>query len=467
MQALNVVVLGGGVAGLATALALARSGQRVRLLERDALEDTAPEQAVSWPRNGIPHFLQPHAFIPRGRKEMRTHFPDVYGALLEAGAQEVDLRPKLPGPLRPEDEELAYLGVRRPLIEWALRRAVLSQSGIEVRDRVRITGLNGHTGEVTGVRTAAGELSADLVVDAMGRSSSSPDWLEQIGTQEPRVERNECGVIYYCRYYRVRDGEMLPDGPWIPSPRTMFSYGAYSSFPGDNGTFAAVLAIPPQDGELKVFRHPHAFEAAISTMPALYSWTSRGEPITDVLPMGNLQNTFRHYFEQGQSIVRGFVPVGDALCHTNPMFALGLSQALVHAVALASILEEQSRLEDAVSAYHVTVEPEAGERYALISAADEGRCRYWRGEPLEFAHRSGAYQLFALTAGAATMFSDPDVFRAIVRRNGFLDRVSVLDEDVALQQRIESLFAELISRPRPPAAASREEILRLVESAAA
>jgi len=77
------------------------------------------------------------------------------------------------------------------------------------------------------------------------------------------------------------------------------------------------------------------------------------------------------------------------------------------------------------------------------------------------AHRSGAYQLFALAAGSAAVFSDPEVFRAVVRRIGFLDRTAVLDDDVALQERIERIFAELMANPRPPAGPPRGNFFAL------
>src|SRR5690348_839718 len=141
MPTSSVTVLGAGVAGLAAALLLARDGHRVTLVERDPLPLGAPDDAPGWPRRGIPHFLQPHAFIPRGREELRRHVPDVYDGLLDAGAQEVDLRRKLPGEVRPEDEALHYLGARRPLLEWALRKAVTGEPGITVRDGEHVRGL--------------------------------------------------------------------------------------------------------------------------------------------------------------------------------------------------------------------------------------------------------------------------------------------------------------------------------------
>ena len=460
MKSLRVAVLGAGPAGLSTALAVARAGHRVLLVERDPLEMTSGEDAFRWPRKGIAHFLQPHAFNPRGRKEMRTHLPDVYAAVLEAGAEELDLRPRIPGPSRPGDEDLVYLGVRRPLIEWALRKAVLAQPGIELLTDTRVVGLLGDSGRVGGARTEKGELRADLVVDALGRTSPTPAWLAEIGAPPPALETSDCDVLYYTRYYRVRHGETLPDGPWVPTPRGILPYCLFSSFPGDNRSFGALLAILPQDRELKVLRRVDAFEATVAAMPSLCSWVSRSEPITDVLPMGSLQNSFRRYGSGGRRGVPGFVPVGDALCHTNPMFALGLAQSLIHGFALATALVDAGRVEDVAEAYHRAVEPEAVERFRLATECDQARGRWWRGEPVDFVHRSGALQLFLLAAGGATAAGDPDIFRAHVRRLGFLDRTAVLDDDVPLQERMETRFADLLaSRPPPPGPLTREELL--------
>ena len=466
MKSIRVAVLGGGVAGLSTALALSRSGHRVLLVERDPLEATSGEDAFHWPRKGVPHFLLPHAFNPRGRREMRTHLPDVYASLLDAGAEELDLRRRLPGPSRPGDEDLVYLGVRRPLTEWALRKAVLAQPEIELLPDTRVLGLLGDSRRVEGARTEQGDLRADLVVDALGRTSPAPAWLAEIGAAPPALETSDCNVLYYTRYYRARHGETLPDGPWIPTPRGILPYCLFSSFPGDNRTFGALLAILPQDRELKILRRVDAFEAAVAAMSSLHSWTSRSEPITDVLAGGSLQNSLRRYRSGGRRGVPGLVPVGDALCHTNPMFALGLSQSLIHAFALATALADASRLEDVPEAYHPAVEPEAVERFALATECDQARGRWWRGEPIDFVHRTGALQLFLLTAGGATALGDPDIFRAHVRRLGFLDRTAVLEDDVALQQRMESRFAELrASRPPPLGPPTREELLARLPAA--
>ena len=472
MTSLGVAVLGGGVTGLATALSLSRAGHRVTLVERDDLPEGPAQAAVEWPRRGIPHFLQAHAFTSRGRLELVRHFPDVWQALLDAGADDIDLAAKLPGEAQADDEHLRIVGVRRPLIEWALRRAAVAQPEVRLLSGVTVTGLEAERGDiprVTGASTSKGAIEADLVVDAMGRRSPVPGWIAGLGGTPMAEESADCGVIYYTRYYRVRPGRSLPDGPWLPTPRGDLGYGMFSSFPGDNGTFAGLIAIPPGDHELKLLRTPAAFDAATARMPDLWSWVNpdTSSPITGVLPMGSLQNTLRSLAGVGTPAAIGLVSVGDALCHTDPVFALGLSFGLVEATVLRDALEAHGAdVGSAALAFDAAVRPSLAERYALAAALDALRLRRWTGETLDIAHRDGgAYPLFIMAAGTAAAVMDGEIGRKIVRRNYFLDPLSVVDDDVPLQGRIEGLFAELLARPRPRPGPTRDELVEAMRAA--
>jgi len=65
-----------------------------------------------------------------------------------------------------------------------------------------------------GVRTrSAAELGADLVIDAMGRNSQLPRWLREAGAAPMHEEAEDCGFIYYTRFFRSADGS-------CPEPRT-------------------------------------------------------------------------------------------------------------------------------------------------------------------------------------------------------------------------------------------------------
>jgi 2-polyprenyl-6-methoxyphenol hydroxylase-like FAD-dependent oxidoreductase len=449
--------MGGGVAGLATGLLLARAGHRVTLIERDALDgDGAAEAAPLWGRPGIPHFLQPHAFIPRGRSELRRHLPDVYQALLGAGAWEVDTRPKLGGPAADGDEELQYLAVRRPVIEWALRRAAAVEPRLTLRAGRRVDGLLVESGRVVGVRVEGAPVEADLVVDALGRRTPARGWLAAHGIDTESPESSDCGVVYYSRYYRCRPGFSLPDGPWYLSPRGDLGYLAYASFPGDNGTFAALLAVPTGVPEWKVFRDAIAFEGAIAQVPALASWANPAgvDPITPVMAMAGLRNSLR-----AGSAAAGLVGVGDAYAQTDPVLAHGLAFGLVHAAELARAVGDNADMIAAVEDYVAATAPALRERYDFATALDDQRLRMWLGGEVDFAHHDGDYALFTVVAGGVAATTDSALARIFLRRLGLLDSTRVLDDNLALRRSIESAFETAMNVPRPRPGPTREEMI--------
>ncbi len=435
------------------------------LIERDELSETPAADAPTWSRSGVPHFGQPHAFIPRGRAELMEHFNDIYRELIDAGAVDVDARPKLPGTVVPADEELQYLAVRRPLIEWALRAAVRDESLIVVCDRSRVEGLRFVDGQVASVGVDGQHHATDLVVDALGRRSPTPGWIRDAGGAEELTDSSDCGVVYYSRYYRSLPGVARPDGPWVLGPRGDTGYLGYNTFPGDNDTFAFVLAVPTGDADWRVLNDVAAFDAAVAAIPALRLWVQPNcaEPITDVMPMAGMRNTLRHH--RGE--VTGVVPLGDAFSHTDPTLALGLAFGLIHATELAVALDDFADATDAVSAFTSSAVPQLQERYALATGMGAQRRRHWMGDPVDLTHHRGDYELFTLVAGGATAAIDPDIFRMFNRRMGLLERTTILDSDVELQQRIEDLFGQMNAVPRQRDTPTRSDMLALIRSAAA
>jgi hypothetical protein len=174
--------------------------------------------------------------------------------------------------------------------------------------------------------------------------------------------------------------------------------------------------------------------------------------------MAGLRNTLR---DPASTTVAGLAPVGDAYSHSDPVLAHGLAFALVHAGALAAGLREHVDLGDALAGYLAATGPALRERYELASALDDQRHRLWLGEPIDVAHRDGDYALFSMAAAGAAATMDAEIFRVFVRRIGLLDSTLVLDRDVELQKRIEVLFAQLLTVPRPASGPSRDDMLAL------
>jgi glycine/D-amino acid oxidase-like deaminating enzyme len=146
---------------------------------------------------------------------------------------------------------------------------------------------------VTGTRTSNGEVEADLVIDALGRTSPVFYWLQVLGAAAPQMETSPCGQIYYSRYFQLKANAAVPTRGWLISPRGDLGYGGFMTFIADNRTFAIVLTIPVSDAKLKILRHEPAFMAACRHIPAIAGLVDPffAEPISPVRPMGGLSNT--------------------------------------------------------------------------------------------------------------------------------------------------------------------------------
>ena len=470
---MKVVVIGAGVAGLAAALACGRAGHEVTLLERD--DEAAPDdprEAPNWERHGIPHFLQPHAFLARGIRELRSHAPDVYEALLDAGAYLLDLTRKMPpGEDIAGDDDLRFLGCRRPVMEAVLRRKALAESRVRFMSATTVRGFEweepgAEIPRVTAVLLDDGPLPADLVVDAAGRASPVSEWIIDGGGRACAEEVSDCGLVYYSRYYRFKPGAVQREGPWLLAPRVELGYYELGTFWGDNETFSCVQQIHPDDRELRLLRHPDAFTAALrSVKPAAYLMDDAvSESITDVLPMGQLRNTWRSFVHDGRPIVDGVVSIGDALCHTNPRYAWGLSLSLSQAFMLARCLE-RGDVDSSVASFYAATAREVRTVFEVASETDAARTHHWRDGGLDLMSFEDALPLFLLyTFPMAGMF-DRDIFRAAVARLMLLEDPRQVERDEKLLGRAAGLVRDASSKsPTAPQGPSREEMLALMRS---
>ena len=169
---------------------------------------------------GVAQFRQAHYLHPPAGQLLDSHLPDVREALLRVGCAKFDVLSTVPPTItdrtpREGDERFITITGRRPTIEYAV--ASIAERLLPVRRGAAVMGLlTGPSAakgipHVTGVRTMDGEeVSADLIVDAMGRRSKVPDWLEAIGARRPIEEAEDSGFIYYTQFFRSTTGMAPP-----------------------------------------------------------------------------------------------------------------------------------------------------------------------------------------------------------------------------------------------------------------
>ena len=440
----KVLVVGSGMAGLCTALALAPTGRRILVLERDEPPPEGDADAAfdSWHRRGVGHLRHSHAFLARLRTIIRDEHPELLGQLIEAGCRELKFADMLTDRHRPayhpepEDADLVILTSRRTTLELVMRRYVERLPNVELRTGVWVKALAmeeaQHPRRVRGVivETDAGEeeIAGELVVDAAGRTSQLMEQLIEAGA--PVTEESEtAGILYFTRHYRLLPGAAEPPRGKRPASGDL-GYLKFGVFPGDGGCFSITLAAPEIEMELRrAIVRPETFDAICRQMPGLVPWIAPdvSEPVSKVFGMGDLSSRWRELAPRSEAAVHGFFAVGDSLVRTNPLYGRGCSFAAVEAGLLREALDETPFPGERLTTYARRIREELRPYYLDMRRQDRSAIR--RAEQaLTPGHRptlrSKLLKSFAEDGVAIAVRSDVDLMRAALRGFHMLEHPS-------------------------------------------
>ncbi|TIH09849.1 glycine oxidase ThiO [Pseudomonas leptonychotis] len=229
---MKVVCVGGGVIGLLSALKLANSGAKLRIIECAEVG-----QESSWAGGGIVSPLYPwrydcavtalahwsQEFYPRIGQQLLVQTgvdPEVcvtglYWLDLDDEAQALSWADREKRPLQRIDRrsvqraipalsrvfkhavhQADVANVRNPRLVKALRAALQRMPNVTLHEQCAVSGFIREGGRITGVRTAQGDMYADQVVLAAGAWSG--ELMKTLGVELPVVPVKGQMILYKC-----------------------------------------------------------------------------------------------------------------------------------------------------------------------------------------------------------------------------------------------------------------------------
>ncbi|MEZ0363741.1 hypothetical protein ACAG26_08570 [Mycobacterium sp. pUA109] len=207
------------MAGLLAARVLSEFYEAVTVVERDRLPNRPTH------RRGVPQGRHLHNLSSRGAHVLAELFPGLLDELAAAGAVVADgdlsriyarvgcYEFTRSGTLA-DPAALMLCLATRPFLEFHVRRRIMDLSNVTVLDGHAVAEPLGAAAAITGVRVVdrdngnAAALDADLVVDAMGRASRTPAFLEGLGCGRPTQTRWATRVPYSSQRLRIPTGRI-------------------------------------------------------------------------------------------------------------------------------------------------------------------------------------------------------------------------------------------------------------------
>jgi 2-polyprenyl-6-methoxyphenol hydroxylase-like FAD-dependent oxidoreductase len=342
----RAIVIGASIAGLCAARVLSDFYDRVTVFERDELPSTPVNRAA------VPQGRHVHLLMARGAVEFDALFPGLLDDMVAAGVPKLENQPdciyfgaaghRLGTGQTLRDEFTAYVP-SRPHLEWQIRRRALDIPNVEIQQRsVREPRFDAGAEQVTGVLVESGDnanpefVPADLVVDAAGRGTRLPVWLEQWGYQRPRERVVEVGIGYASHQFRLPEGlireRVIVAGASREQPLGLGMLG-YEDGSWVITTFGVAKAEPPQS-------FSEMLRLAEKLLPdGLSAALEHAEPVGEVAFHRFPTSRWRRY-DKLDRFPAGIVPFGDAVASFDPTFGQGMTMTSLQAGHLRRALAD-------------------------------------------------------------------------------------------------------------------------------
>ncbi|ROP44185.1 NAD(P)/FAD-dependent oxidoreductase [Streptomyces sp. PanSC9] len=296
-----------------------------------------------------------------GHVQLERWYPGIVDEMVAAGARlgsGSEVKFYVDGKLRPPLDDVQMIGATRPFIERYVRQRTLGLPNVRLLPG-RAQGLVLRDGRVQGVRCFVGyeetvaEVDADMVVDAMGRSSRLSTWLAGEGWPVPTLQRMRVDLGYATATFRR--GPELPDtviAHSSPGPASNYQPGLCE--PGalaavEDGKWSVVLA---GYGTHQPTRNPDDFLARMRHCVTPLQEVAERCTMDGAVDTFHFRESQRRLFTPVSRFPGGLAVVGDAMASVNPVYGQGLTLATLQASCLAAHLRSSLPRVPAWSYFH-------------------------------------------------------------------------------------------------------------------
>jgi len=400
---------------LLAARALGERFERVLVYERDELA------SEPMPRKGVPQARHPHVLLAAGAEALSELLPGLFDDVAAQGGFRLDMG---------RDNNWFHFGSwkrrfecgievnvqSRDVLECAIRKQVLRADNVELC-RASVAGVDWENGKPR-VEADGRREEFDFLVDASGRASRLPDWLEKAGFPRPREDTVRVDVTYTTACFRPRrerDFRALLIYPNPPGERR-----AGGIFPIEGGVVLSGVfgwcgeRAEPNDASVLAY-------ARSLPQPEVAEFLEHAERISEFSTYQFREARLRHYEELAQ-FPACTVVLGDALCSVDPVFGQGMTVAALSARILEACASNHCLPDTAVAASFRKRVSAAWKTAWLLSTGEDFRYAEVTGERPFGTAFSHWYTRHVLKLTAL----DDDVYRRFARVMHLLDSPAAL-----------------------------------------
>lgn len=320
-QNADALIVGGGLAGAATALHMARAGLKVTIFDRKRFPRDKPCGEGLMP-HGVRMLDELGVLSLITQDDCRPFFGIEYivdGTVRARGQfPELEAHPKLDGPHAPYK---TGLGIRRLKLDEVILSMARAHPNVTVHEEVRVDGVLKEGERAVGLNTRAGEFYGRLVIGADGRGSMVR---HQLGLDAPAAKRQRWGIRAHFSF-----ADPARVGDYVEVYKN--TYGEVYTTPVGPHELLVALLMEKADMERFGGKLERGYHDYLQNFPFLKERFHDAQPISPVIACGPLACASSQPFTDGAMLV------GDAAGFLDAITGEGMTLALACARTAARV----------------------------------------------------------------------------------------------------------------------------------